>query len=191
MLWHGDKLSTSVHHHETSVATSHGLAFLRLPVVWWCFTLFVFSTVALSVVQSFSVSILQAVHGVSFEAAFYTLTAYMVCGAEGMLFGGFGAAHSARSDQVVAYAMAGGAVLLALCGTGWLGPTRTMFVLAATGRVYGLVYSGLDTGLALAPLAFGLFMDRGWYGATLVGAAAVLSLSVAVALGVGQMARPT
>lgn len=215
MLWHRDKLSTSVHSHETSVAASHGLGFLRLPVVWWCFAFFVFSTMALSVVQSFSVSILQAVHGVSFEAATYTLTAYMVCGAVGMLFGGFVAAHSARSNQVVAYAMAGGAVLLALCGTGWLGPTGTMYVLAATGfsigvggpsrdmmikkatpagatgRVYGLVYSGLDTGLALAPLAFGLLMDRGWYGATLVGAAAVLSLSVVVALGVGQMARPT
>ena len=49
-----------------------------------------------------------------------------------------------------------------------------------------MVYSGLDTGLAVSPLLFGLFMDRGWYGATLFGAAAALALSVVAALGVGR-----
>jgi hypothetical protein len=33
---------------------------------------------------------------------------------------------------------------------------------------------------------FGLFMDRGWYAATLAGAALVLLLSVGAALGVGR-----
>jgi MFS family permease len=56
----------------------------------------------------------------------------------------------------------------------------------ATGRVYGLVYSGLDVGFALSPLLFGTFMDRGWYQATLLGAALVLLLSVGAALGVGK-----
>jgi MFS family permease len=106
--------------------------------------------------------------------------------------------------------MAFGAALLALCGTGWMGATATMVFLAstgfavgigspsrdmmiknatpqgATGRVYGLVYSGLDSGFAVSPLLFGVLMDRGWYAATLVGAALTLGLSVLVALGVGQ-----
>jgi FSR family fosmidomycin resistance protein-like MFS transporter len=56
----------------------------------------------------------------------------------------------------------------------------------ATGRVYGMVYSGLDVGFAISPVVFGVFMDRGWYGATLIGAAAVLLLSVVAALGVGR-----
>ena len=56
----------------------------------------------------------------------------------------------------------------------------------ATGRVYGTVYSGLDVGFAIAPVLFGLFMDRGWYAATLAGAALTLLVSVAVALGVGR-----
>ena len=56
----------------------------------------------------------------------------------------------------------------------------------ATGRVYGMVYSGLDVGFATSPLIFGAFMDRGWYGATLMGAAVVLLMSVLVALGVGR-----
>jgi predicted MFS family arabinose efflux permease len=161
-------------------------------------------------VQNFSVSILQAVHGVSFEAATLTLTGYMLSGAVGMLVGGIVAARMVSSDRVVAICMGSAAVLLLLCATGWLGGIGTMAVLAmtgfalgiggpsrdmmikratppgATGRVYGLVYSGLDVGFALSPLMFGLLMDRGFYGLTLAGAAAVLLLAVVAALGVGR-----
>lgn len=187
------------------------LAFMRLPVVWWCFGFFFLSTMTLAVIQSFSVSLLKAMYGVSFEAATLTLTAYMLSGAVGMFVGGFVTArHGAHSDRVVALCMTAGALGLALCATGWLGAGGAMAVLAATGfavgiggpsrdmmikratpkgatgRVYGLVYSGLDAGFAVSPLIFGSFMDRGWYGATLAGAAAVLLLSVGAALGVGR-----
>nr|CBA26479.1 hypothetical protein Csp_E35670 [Curvibacter putative symbiont of Hydra magnipapillata] len=193
----------------------HDMAFMKLPVVWWCFGFFLLSTMTLAVVQSYAVSILKAMHGVSFEAATLTISSYMLCGAVGMFIGGFVAAKSRHSDRVVALAMAAGAVLLALCGTGLLGATGTMVVLAitgfavgiggpsrdmmikkatpkgATGRVYGLVYSGLDTGFAISPLVFGMFMDRGWYGSTLLGAALVLLLSVGAALGVGKRTGAT
>ena len=139
-----------------------------------------------------------------------TLTAYMLCGAVGVLVGGFVAAHTRHSERVVALCMSLGALFLALSATGVFGVTGTMVVLAATGlaigiggpsrdmmikkatprgatgRVYGLVYSGLDVGFALAPLLFGAFMDRGWYAAVLLGAAAALALSVFAALGVGR-----
>ena len=210
-----DKLSTQAVQQHPDTPAEHSMAFMKLPVVWWCFAFFLLSTMTLAVVQSFSVSILNAMHGISFESATLTLTAYMLCGALGMFVGGFVAAQSRHSDRVVALAMSCAAVLLALCGSGLFGPTLTMVVLAstgfavgiggpsrdmmikkatpkgATGRVYGLVYSGLDTGFAISPLVFGAFMDRGWYGATLMGAAAVLLLSVVAALGVGQrtMAR--
>lgn len=63
--------------------------------------------------------------------------------------------------------------------TGIAGPSRDLLVRrAATSRfgqaaynVYGFVYSGLDAGLALAPLAFGGLMDRGRFAAVLVGIA--------------------
>jgi MFS transporter, FSR family, fosmidomycin resistance protein len=205
-----DKLRTEVVARPTHAGAEHDMAFMKLPVVWWCFGFFLLSTMTLAVVQSFAVSILQAVHGVAFEAATLTLTAYMLCGAVGMFVGGFVAAQAAHSDRVVALAMASGAALLALCGTGWLGATATMVVLAvtgfavgiggpsrdmmikkatpkgATGRVYGLVYSGLDTGFAISPIVFGVFMDHGWYAATLLGAALALLLSVVAALGVGR-----
>ena len=192
------------------VPHEHAMAFMKLPVVWWCFAFFFLSTMTLAVVSSFSVSILKALYGVSFEAATLTLTGYMLAGAVGVFVGGVVATRVTSSDRVVAAAMTAGALLLALCGTGWLGANITMVVLAATGfavgvggpsrdmmikkatprgatgRVYGLVYSGLDSGYAFSPVLFGGLMDRGWYGATLMGAAAVLLLSVLVALGVGQ-----
>ena len=212
LFMHRDKLKTQVHMRKASpgVQDEHAMAFMKLPVVWWCFSFFLLSTVTLAVVQSFSVSILQALHGVSYQAATYTLTGYMLAGAVGMFVGGFVASRTAQSDRVVALAMTAGAALMALCGTGWLGGTATMVVLAitgfaigiggpsrdmmikkatpkgATGRVYGLVYSGLDTGFAISPVIFGAFMDRGWYHATLLGAALVLLLSVVAALGVGH-----
>ena len=213
MVLQRDKLSTQVAVRDAAAhvegKSEHALDFMKLPVVWWCFAFFLLSTMTLAVVQSFAVSILKAMHGISFEAATYTITAYMLCGAIGMFVGGFVAARAGQSDRVVAISMASGAALLALCGTGLLGATATMVVLAltgfsigiggpsrdmmikkatprgATGRVYGLVYSGLDTGFAISPIVFGVFMDRGWYGETLLGAALVLALSVGVALGVG------
>jgi FSR family fosmidomycin resistance protein-like MFS transporter len=123
---------------EGHAPAEHDLAFIKLPVVWWCFGFFLLSTMTLAVVQSFAVSILKAMHGVSFEVATLTLTAYMLSGAVGMFVGGFIAAGSARSDRVVAQAMTAGAVLLALCGTGWLGATATMVVLAITGFAIGI-----------------------------------------------------
>lgn len=212
LVWNRAHLLTHTAPRSTaSGAVPSDVAFMRLPVVWWCFGFFLLSTVTLAVVQNFSMPILQALHGVSLERASMTLTAYMLFGAFGMLIGGFVAARfPAMSDRVVAVCMSCAAVLMALCASGLFGHIGTLWVLAATGfavgvggpsrdlmikkatpkgatgRVYGLVYSGLDVGFAVSPLVFGFFMDRGWYSATLLGAALVLLLSVGAALGVGQ-----
>lgn len=215
LVWQRDHLRTAVVARHAQASGRRELDFLRLPVIWWCFAFFLLTTTTLAVVHTFSVSILQALYGVSLEQASATLTAYMLCGAAGMLAGGFVAAQTARSARVVASCMGAGAMLLLLCATGWLGAQGTMVTLAATGvavgiggpsrdmmirratppgatgRVYGTVYSGLDVGLALSPLLFGMLMDRGWYSATLAVAGLVLILAVAVALGVGRLSgRP-
>ncbi len=214
LFWHREKLCTEVVARDVHASPGAELAYLRLPVVWWCFAFFLLSTMTLAVVQSFAPSILKNLHGVSMEAATLTVSAYMLCGALGMLLGGFLAAYGQQlrlsSDRVVAYAMSGGAVLLLVCATGWLGAGGTMAALAATGfaigiggpsrdmmikkatprgatgRVYGTVYAGLDVGFALSPLVFGQLMDRGWYALTLCGAALVLFISVYAAIGVGR-----
>jgi MFS family permease len=211
LFWQREHLHAKVVSHKQSASDGSTMDFLKIPVVWWCFSFFLLSTMTLAVVQSFAVSILQALHHVTLEAATFTLTAYMLCAAAGMFVGGFVAARWPRqSDKVVAMCMAVGAFFMALCGSGLFGADLTMGILAATGlaigvggpsrdmmikkatpkgatgRVYGMVYSGLDIGFAISPLIFGVFMDHGWYGATLLGAAFVLLLSVAVALGVGR-----
>lgn len=214
LFWQRDKLLTEVVVRHADAPRGGDLAFLKLPVVWWCFAFFLLSTMTLAVVQTFAPSILNVVHGVSVEMATLTISAYMLCSALGMLVGGFvaayGQSHRWSSDRVVAIAMTAGALLLLLCATGRLGAVGTMVALAATGfavgvggpsrdmmikkatpkgatgRVYGTVYSGLDVGFALSPLIFGLTMDRGWYGLTLAGAALVLLVSVFAAVGVGQ-----
>ena len=210
LLWQREKLLTEVHVRHADAPKGSDLAFLKLPVVWWCFAFFLLSTMTLAVVQSFAPSILKQLYGVSVEAATLTVSAYMLCGALGMFVGGFVAATSKHSDRVVAIAMTAGAMLLLLCATGWLGGFGTMVVLAATGfavgvggpsrdmmikkatpkgatgRVYGTVYSGLDVGFAVSPMIFGAFMDRGWFALTLGGAALVLLVSVYAAIGVGR-----
>ena len=210
LLWQREHLKTEVVIRSPGATRGSDLAFMKLPVVWWCFAFFLLSTMTLAVVQTYSASILKAVHAVSLEAATFTLTAYMLCGALGMAVGGFVAGKAAHTDRVVGGCMGTGALLMLLAATGWLGGAGTMIVLAitgfavgiagpsrdmmirratprgATGRVYGTVYSGLDVGFAISPLIFGAFMDRGWYGVTLAGAAVVLMLSVFAALGVGR-----
>lgn len=214
LFWQRDKLRTEVVPRSTPAsrqANGSDLAFMRLPVVWWCFAFFLLSTMTLAVIQSFAPSIMKAMHGVSVEVATLTVSAYMLCGAFGMLVGGFvAAANPLSSDRIVALAMSAGALLLLVCATGWLGGQGTLVALAATGfavgvggpsrdmmikkatpkgatgRVYGTVYSGLDLGFALSPALFGLLMDRGWYATTLAGAALVLGLSVVAAVGVGR-----
>jgi hypothetical protein len=77
--------------------------------------------------------------------------------------------------------------------TGLAGPSRDLLVRsaatarfgqAAFGRVYGFVYSGLDTGLALAPLVFGGFMNKGQFATVLFGVAILQALAVFTALNV-------
>ena len=201
---------------ETPVATSKEspFAYLKLPVVWWCFGFFMLSTVTLAMVQSFSVPILKALHGVNFEMATLTLTAYLLCSALGILVGGFIASSQAKqgisSEKAIMICYLVGAALLVLCATGILGTVGTMIALAATGfvvgignpsrdmmvknatpkgasgRMYGTVYSGFDVGFAVSPLIFGALMDKQMYTACLYGSAFVLFISIGVARGVGQ-----
>ncbi len=63
------------------------------------------------------------------------------------------------------------------------------FGAAAYGRVYGFVYSGIDTGLALAPMVFGPFMDAGRYTHVLWGVAILQTSAIAAALTVGSRSR--
>jgi FSR family fosmidomycin resistance protein-like MFS transporter len=83
-------------------------------------------------------------------------------------------------------------------GVGFTGPSRDILVrraatstfgAAAYGRVYGFVYSGIDVGLALAPLVFGPLMDAGRFSHVLWGVAILQTLAIGAALMVGSRSR--
>ena len=84
-------------------------------------------------------------------------------------------------------------------GVGLAGPSRDLLVRRvatdsiaggnaspAFGRVYGFVYSGLDVGLALGPLAFGALLDAGGRNGVLPGVALLQVLAVLTVLTMGR-----
>src|SRR6218665_871741 len=67
----------------------HPMAFLKLPSVWLCFSFFFFTTAALSAIQSFASPALGTMYGLPLSITAYVVTGYMLCGAAGMVAGGF------------------------------------------------------------------------------------------------------
>ncbi|GIZ53978.1 MFS transporter [Noviherbaspirillum aridicola] len=188
----------------------HLLAFMALPAVWMCFAFFLITALALGGIQSFSASALRALYGVSLAQATAGYTAYMLASAAGMVWGGFLAAKTSRHDRTIAIAFtAAGAFALVVAsgatpawlalalmgaigfGAGVAGPSRDLLIRAAapksaTGRVYGVVYSGLDIGLSLAPLLFGALMDVGQAGMVFAGIGLFQCLAILTAVSVGS-----
>ena len=169
--------------------------FLKLPAVWLCFGFFFLFAAVLGVVQAFAPEASRQLHNMELASVALCLTLYMVGSASGMVVGGFLVQDPSRSDKVVALAFTVAAsvalvlalapvaawlvpVLFAIMGmaSGTSGPSRDLLVKRTTpanasGRVYGVVYSGLDVGQAITPLIFGLLMDHGQFRGVLIGMA--------------------
>jgi MFS family permease len=193
-------------------ATGGALGFMKVPAVWMCFAFFFISSISFGGIQSFAATALAELYDSTLAYATACITSYMLATAGGILAGGFLAARTQQHDRVIAVAFAGAAavsvlvasaippaaaviVLLGIIGfgSGVAGPSRDLLVRAAaprnaTGRVYGVVYSGLDIGLAGAPLMFGLLMDAHHPGWVFIGIGAFQALSLVAVLGVGEQA---
>ncbi|MEG0148487.1 MAG: MFS transporter [Comamonas sp.] len=193
-----------------AVAQEHPMAFMKLPSVWLCFSFFFWSTCALSAIQSFASPAMQAMYGLPLSVTALIVTGYMLCGAAGMVVGGFLVGRVQRLEKVISICMLGSALLLLIVGTGWLpgmvavvvaslaglgtglaGPSRDMLIKraappGATGRVYGTVYSGLDLGFCLAAPVFGYMLDHQMNNTVFYGSAIALALSVVSAVIVGD-----
>lgn len=205
-----DRLSAAPSTATAAGPQTHSLAFLRLPSVWLCFSFFFWTTCSLSAIQSFASPALQSLYGLPLTATSMVVTGYMVCGALGMVLGGFWAGKAQHLERLIAACLMGTAGLLVLVGsgivpgawavaltalaglgTGLAGPSRDMLIKraappGATGRVYGTVYSGLDIGFALAAPVFGALLDGGSPRGVMWGAAAALMAGVASAALVGR-----
>ncbi len=155
------------------------------PAILLCFGYFAFQTAAGVGLQTFLPAGLNGALGIPLAVATSAVTAYLLGGTAGIVAGGFLAAGTTHHDRVAAAGLLGGATLIALvaggavavslalpalAGVGFMigatGPSRDLIVRNATprgaaGRVYGFVYSGLDLGATLGPVAFGLMLDHG------------------------------
>jgi MFS family permease len=190
------------------------LGFLRLPGVWMVFSFFFISAMALGGFQSFAPAAMRELYSLPVAVAVTSITAFMLAQAGGIVAGGFLAGRTHQHDRVVAVAFALAAAVSVLIASGWppaglvlpmiavigfasgiAGPSRDLMVRAAaprnaTGRVYGVVYSGLDIGLSFAPLIFGALMDAHYPAGVFIaiGVFQVLALFTAVGIG-GTSAR--
>jgi MFS family permease len=191
--------------------------FLGVGVVWLCFGFFFVSVMAFGGLQNFAPPIFERAFGVSLAFGASGLTAYLLGSAAGTGAGGFFASKGERQDRLIGIALGAAALcsialattavpawsIVALMGmmgfgVGFTGPSRDILVRraatstfgsAAYGRIYGFVYSGIDSGLALAPIVFGILMDAGRYSGVLWGVALLQTLAIVVALAVGLQAR--
>ncbi|WP_369652455.1 MFS transporter [Variovorax sp. V213] len=187
--------------------------FLRIPAVWMCFGFFFFYAVVISVVQTFAPVAAGHLHAVPVALVAVCLTVYMVASAAGMVVGGFLASDPSRCERIVgtgfgiaaalalvlAFAQFPPVMVPVLFGamgfvSGVAGPSRDLLVKRstppnATGRVYGVVYAGLDIGQALAPLVFGRLMDHAQYTSVIVGLALVQAVLIASAFNVTRVRR--
>ncbi|MDE2298067.1 MAG: MFS transporter, partial [Burkholderiales bacterium] len=193
-----------LHGGVTATPDEHALDFLKIPAVWMCFGFFFLYAMSLSGVQAFAPEAARQLHNVPVSLAAICLTVYMVCSAGGMLVGGFLATDPARCERIIGIGF-GVAATVALTigfaniapmavpvlfgvmgfGAGIAGPSRDLIVKRAappnaTGRVYGVVYSGLDIGQAVAPLLFGTLLDQNrpaqvWLGIALVQAVLIVN----------------
>src|SRR5690606_8957589 len=161
-------------------------------------------------IQSFANTALQALYAMPAWQASGCITAYMLASAAGTLFGGFLAAKVERQERIIAAALcisSATALLVAAAivpdalifvllgivgfGSGIAGPSRDLLVRkasppGATGRVFGVVYSGLDTGLAIGPLIFGALMDAHHAALVFVCIGVFQVLALGTATGVGS-----
>jgi FSR family fosmidomycin resistance protein-like MFS transporter len=190
--------------------TESALGFLRLRAVWMCYAFFFISSLSFGGIQSFAPASLRDLYALPFTFATACITAYMLASAGGLIVGGFAAARTHYHDRVIAVAFTVSASSALLVATGsvpvWLvmpllavigfgaglaGPSRDLLVRAAaprnsTGRVYGVVYSGMDVGLAIAPPLYGAVMDAGHPGSVFILIGAFQFAALLAAVGVGE-----
>ena len=129
---------------QAAMVREHPMAFLRLPSVWLCFSFFFWSTCALSAIQSFASPALQTMYRLPLSVTAMVVTGYMLCGAAGMLAGGFLVGRVQRLERVISVCLLGSAALLVAVGTGWLPGMAALAVAALAGAGTGLAGPSRD-----------------------------------------------
>jgi MFS family permease len=188
--------------------------FLKLPVVWLCWIFFFFSMAAASGLQSFAPTALFKIYDIAVSSGNYYLTLMSMGGAGGMLLGGYLATKLKVPERIITICFAVNIVMGLLLATGVVpieliviifiviglglgiaAPSRDLMIRSATpsgssGRVYGIVYSGIDLGAAMSPLIFGIFLDVGLPKLLFIGVALLQLMIILTGLKVSSLASP-
>ncbi|MDC0032973.1 MFS transporter [Alphaproteobacteria bacterium] len=161
-----------------------GIAMLLKPIIIGFFLFFVLLAMAMIGLQNFTPTALVQDHKLSLVSANAVISAFLIGAPIGIIAGGLVADKIARHQDILASSMFFGVgililsvTVLSISGT-WLYvafglsgflfgaaiPSRDMVVRSATpagasGRVFGFVYGGLDTGAAITPVLYGWFLD--------------------------------
>ena len=214
----GDRLETGAAAPAASGRPAHAdqrINFASLaasPAIVAGFFFFALSSTVSVGLQTSGVPAIMAVYDVPLALATGVLTAYLVGSMGGILIGGVLVDRTDRHDLMaivcvlaaaammvaIASAMAtySGVVALAAlagAGMGMVQPARDVLVRGASppgaaGRVFGLVYSGLDLGSSMTPIVIGWLLDHGEPNIVFVVFAAAQVLTVATVIQVRRHA---
>lgn len=188
--------------------------FLKLPVVWLCWIFFFFSMAATTGLQSFAPTALFKIYDIAVSSGNYYLTLMSMGGAGGMLLGGYLASKLKVPERIITICFTVNIVMGLLLATGLIpieliviafiviglglgiaAPSRDLMIRSATpsgssGRVYGIVYSGIDLGAAMSPLIFGIFLDVGLPKLLFVGVALLQLMIILTGFKVASVSTP-
>jgi len=206
IVWQSRILIDQARRPRSRVAEA-GAGLLLSRSVLMFFAFFMVSSMAGAGIQSWLITILHQVHGVTLAAASSALTGYMVGQIGGVLVGGWVADRTARHLPFVVVLTIGAAAVLLLVGglalpqavmigvlflgglmTGASRTPRDVMVKDAAppgqiGKVFGFVSSGMSLGGAIMPVPYGMIIDAGRPELVLVVVAALLLLSLLCAGG--------
>jgi MFS transporter, FSR family, fosmidomycin resistance protein len=175
--------------HEVAGAPTLGFVtkfqlFMTRPIVL-CFLYFLCTAFFIIGMQNFGVPAMMQIFDMPLVTAGGALTALLIAASCGTLFGGVVADRTHNHDRIAMTGLFTAGVLIALIpvlplnavtltvlaavagfALGVTYPSRDMIARrsapkGATGKVFGFVYSGLDLGSSLAPVALGALLDHG------------------------------
>ena len=200
-----------VRHHGAAAEGGQGdvsmsvLGFMKLPGLWISFVYFFGTAFAIGGVQSFGPESAAQLHNLPAAQVALLVSVYMVGSAAGALAGGWSMGETRHAERIVSISLMGAfAVALSIgyldtpiwlsvllfgvmgfaAGVGT--PARDLLIKraappGATGRIYGIIYAGLDVGVAVAPALFGVMMDARWPAGIWVGVATAYVLMIVCA----------
>jgi FSR family fosmidomycin resistance protein-like MFS transporter len=208
----GDREGDRDDKDENATGSKRSAIFTRPMLLFFAF--FMFGAMAQAGVQSWLITVLQSVNGISLEMASWALTAFVGGTVVGVLAGGWLADLSgARHLLIASVLITASAMLILAVGTLslpvlfiviFLGVSGSCFGASRVSRdiivknaaprgqigvVFGFVSAGLPLGQAITPVPFGYLIDQGYAEYVLVAVAAILMLSLLCGGGANLGAR--